>query len=125
MKLHGQRWLYRLGNTEIVVDNAFNWWGWGQERWLINGDIIRETGGWFATRHAFDEPWLTPLGDGVLAVEMRSRLTGVACSVKLDGKAIDPGALFEASWRGRRSWPTADDWKEVADFSIFDVLRQT
>lgn len=125
MKLHGQRWLYRLGNTEIVVDNAFNWWGWGQERWLINGDVIRETGAWFEIKRAFDQPWLSPLGDGALAVELRSRLTGVDCSLKLDGEAVDPDALFEASWRGRRSWPAANHWKEAADFSIFDVLRKT
>ena len=124
MKLHGQRWLYRAGNAEVIVDNAFSWWGWGQERWLINGDVIRETGGWFESRRAFDEPWLTPLGDGILAVELRARLTGVDCSVMLDGEALEHDALFEASWRGKRSWPAADRWEEVADFSIFNVLRQ-
>jgi hypothetical protein len=89
MKLHGQRWLYRLGNAEIVVENAFSWWGWAQERWLINGDVIRETGGWFEIRRVFDEPWLT----------------GVDCSVTLEREALDHDALFEASWRGKRSWP--------------------
>jgi hypothetical protein len=124
VKLHGQRWLYRLGNAEIAVENAFSWWGWAQERWLINGDVIHETGGWFAIRRAFNEPWLTPLGDGTLAVELRSRPTGVDCSVMLDGEALKHDALFETSWRGRRRWPTADDWKEVTDFSIFSVLSQ-
>jgi hypothetical protein len=121
LKLHGQRWLYRLGNAEIVVENAFSWWGWAQERWLINGDVINETGGWFEIQRVFDEPWLTPLGDGMLAVEMRSRFTGVDCSVTLDGAPLEHGALFEANWRGRRIWPAADDWEEVTDFSIFNA----
>ncbi|RNJ62733.1 MAG: hypothetical protein EDM03_08750 [Porphyrobacter sp. IPPAS B-1204] len=124
MKLHGQRWLYRLGNAEIVVENAFSWWGWAQERWLINDDIVREAGDWFKVRRVFDEPWLTPVSDGLLAVEMRSRFTGVDCWVTLDGEALEPHAVFEANWGGKRSWPASEDWKEVADSLIFNVLRQ-
>ena len=122
MRLHGQRWLYRVGNAEVIVENAFSWWGWAQERWLINGEVIRETGGWFAIRRSFDEPWLTPLGDGFLTANLRSRLTSVECLLMLDGEAVDHEALFEASWRRKGSWPSADHWKEVASFSIFDGM---
>jgi len=121
MKLHGQRWLYLIGNAEIAVDNAFSWWGWAQERWLINGETIRETGGWFVFRRSFDEPWLTPLGDGILAVELRSKLSAVHCAVTLDGEPQEHDALFEASWQGRRSWPAADDWQAVDAFSVFII----
>ena len=121
MKIYGQRWLYRIGNTEVAVDNAFSLWGWAQERWLINGEVIRETGGWFALKRSFAEPWLTTLGEGTLAAELRSRLTGVDCSVTLDGEAIPHDTLFEAEWTGRKSWPAAGDWKEVAAFSAFNL----
>lgn len=119
MKLHGQRWLYRVGNAEILVDNAFSWWGWAQERWLINGDIMRRTGGWFAVKRSFDEPWLTPLGDGILEVHLRSRLSSVECLVTLDGERLDHEALYETSWSGRGAWPASEDWLEVDSFSIF------
>lgn len=122
MKLHGQRWLYRVGNAEVVVENAFSWWGWAQERWLVNGDVVRETGGWFALRRSHREPWLTPLGDGVLTAELRARTGSVECVVMLDGERLPPDALFEASWAGRRAWPAADQWAEVDAFSIFLTL---
>ena len=122
MRMYGQRWFYRVGNTEVIVDNAFSWLGWAQERWLINGEVIRETGGWFNIRRSFHEPWLTPLGDGFLTANLRSRLSRVECVLMLDGEAVDHDALFEASWHPKGSWPSADDWKEVARFSIFDVL---
>lgn len=120
MKLYGQRWLYRVGNAEVAVDNAFSWWGWAQERWLINGEFIRETGGWFTIRRSFAEPWLTTLGEGVLSAELRSRLNGLDCSVTLDGEAVPHDTLFEAEWHGKKSWPAAEDWKEVAAFSVFN-----
>lgn len=121
--MHGQRWRYRVGNADVIVDNAFSWWGWAQERWLINGDVVRETRGWFAIRRSYAEPWLTPLGDGLLSVELRSRLSAVDCALKLDGEAVDHDALFEASWHGKGSWPAPDLWQEVARFAIFDHLR--
>ena len=122
MKLQGQRWLYRLGNAEVVVENAFSWEGWAQERWLINGEVAGETGGWLVTRRSFDEPWLTPLGDGVLAVEMRSRLLTVECRVTLDGVTIEPDALFEGRWHGKGVWPAADQWTAVPRFSVLKLL---
>ncbi|WP_156318145.1 hypothetical protein [Porphyrobacter sp. AAP60] len=48
-------------------------------------------------RRSFDEPWLTPLGDGILAVEMRAKATHVVCRVLLDGVVLEHDALFEAS----------------------------
>ena len=96
MKLYGQLWLYRVGNAEVAVDNAFSWWGWAQERWLT-----------------------TP-GEGVLCAELRSRLNGLDCSVTLDGEAVPHDTLFEAEWLGRKSWPAAEDWKEVSAFSVFN-----
>lgn len=123
MKLHGQRWLYRVGNAEVIVDNAFTWWGWAQERWLVNDDVVRETGGWFVFKRSFDEPWLTPLGDGILSAELRSRIASVECLLTLDGERQDSVALFEASWFGRGAWPPSQNWAEVESFSVFETLR--
>ncbi len=71
-------------------------------------------------KRSFAEPWLTALGEGILAVELRSRLYGVDCSVTLDGEALPHDTLFEAEWLGRKSWPAAEDWKEVSAFSVFN-----
>ncbi len=122
MKLHGQRWLYRVGNAEVCVDNAFSWLGWTQERWVINGEVARATGGWWVSRRSFEEPWLTPLGDGVLTAELRAKTDYVACRLLLDGVVCEHDALFEASWYGRGGWPDADAWTEVRRFAVFDGL---
>lgn len=119
MKLHGQRWLYRVGNAEVCVDNAFSWWGWAQERWVINGDVVRQSGGWFVFRRSFQEPWLTPFGDGILAADLRAQISSVACIVTLDGERLEHDALFEASWSGRKTWPVGTAWTEVERFSVF------
>lgn len=123
MKIHGQRWLYRVGNAEVIVDNAFTWLGWGQERWVINGEIIRATAGWFAFKRYFDEPWLTPLGEGMLAAELRSQMAGIACVVTLDGEVQPHDATFEATWTGRGAWPADAAWTQVDSFSIFEALK--
>lgn len=122
MKIHGQRWLYRVGNAEVIVDNAFSWIGWGQERWVINGETVRATAGWFVFRRTFDEPWLTPLGEGMLAAALRSQMTGIACVVTLDGEAQPCDALFEATWSGRGAWPESAAWTQVDSFAIFDAV---
>ncbi|MDG5746646.1 hypothetical protein P8Q88_00485 [Qipengyuania sp. XHP0207] len=123
MKLHGQRWRFQLENSEIFVDNAFSWYGWAQERLVVNGDVAQAAGQWFAFRRSFDEDWLTVTGDGLLEVRMRSTLTGVNCEIAIDGTAVEPDGLFEATWKGRRSWPEEVRWKEVAEFSIFRDLK--
>lgn len=124
MKLHGQRWLYRIGNAEVVVDNAFSWWGWGQERWLINNEIIGQTKGWFVLKRSFAEPWLTYLGDSILAADLRARPVSVECRVTLDGELLDPDAIFKASWFGRGAWPTADNWIEVKALSFVQADKE-
>jgi hypothetical protein len=53
---------------------------------------------------------------------MRARLISVGCTVTVDGAVLEHDAMFEASWRERRSWPTAKDGKDIADFSILKVL---
>jgi hypothetical protein len=111
----GQRWEYRIGNSVVLVDNAFAWTGWTQERLLVNGDTVREAGGWFAFYRGFDESWLTQLGEGKLRAVLRSRMRGIACTVTLDGAVQEPIALWEARWSGGPSqrWPAEVDWTEA------------
>lgn len=111
--LYGQRWQYNIGNTEINVDNAFSVWGWAQERLLVNSEVTHTADGWFIFRRSFREPWLTILGDGVLGVRLKSKLKSVSCEVTIDGKAIEPDAIFKAVWDIQGAWPNSDDWIET------------
>ncbi len=122
MKIHGQRWRYQLANTEVCVDNAFSWFGWAQERVLINDEVIQSVGAWFSFRRSFKEPWLMPTGDGELAIRMQSTLTGVDVELRLGGEAVEHDELFEADWRGRGTWPHAERWTKTERFSIFEQL---
>ena len=122
-KVHGQRWLFRIGNAEVIADNAFSWLGWGQERWLINGVLVRETRGWFALERSFSEPWVTSFGEGTFAANLKLRAASVECFVTVNGERQNHDALFEACWSERGARPSAEDWVEVTSFSIFRFLR--
>ncbi|MBL8657055.1 MAG: hypothetical protein JNJ92_06810 [Altererythrobacter sp.] len=110
----GQRWEYRIGNSIVMVDNAFSWTFWAQERLIVNDETAQEAGGRFGLYRSFGEAWLTHLGEGELRVVMTSQIAGIACSVTLDRAPIEPEALWEASWRGARySWPQQSEWVEA------------
>jgi len=113
LKLNGKRWRYEIGNTEVLVDNAYSLWGWAQERWLINSKVVKSTGGWFSLSRAFDEPWLTALGEGVLEVKLRAAVKDVRCTVLIDGEEIEPDSVFRAVWPNQGSWPASEEWIEV------------
>lgn len=118
MEIHGQRWRYRVGNTLVNVDNAFSWTGWAQERLIVNEETVQQSGQWFGFRRAFDEPWLTSIGEDELRVRLRSKLMGISCEAELAGEKIDPDALFETSWAGTKgSWPNEQDWVQTDAFS--------
>ena len=119
MKLHGQRWRYQLANTEIFVDNAFSWFGWSQERLLINGEVAQSVGSWLSFKRSFDEPWLTLSGDGIVEISMRSKLNGISVELRLDDEMIEHEELFEAAWHGKGVWPNPDLWMKTEQFSIF------
>lgn len=114
MGMHGQRWVYRIGNSVVAVDNGFAWIGWAQERMVVNGETAQETEGWFRTRQDYFEPWIVPGGEGVLTVRLVAGLMRVNCSAELDGRAIDPVETLETRWSGPRgSWPEDADWSPV------------
>ena len=114
MKLIGQRWRYRVGNSQVDVDNGFSWSLRGQERLSINGAVVRKTGGRLRLFQRYAEPWLTPLGDGQLSVVLRARRLGIACMVTLDGEPVEPEQLFEVRWAGTGGdWPEESAWQPV------------
>ncbi|MBO9510342.1 hypothetical protein [Erythrobacter sp. A6_0] len=110
---------YQLANTEIFVDNAFSWFGWAQERLLINGEVAQSIGSWLSFKRSFDEPWLTLSGDGIVEVSMRSKLNGISVELRLDDEMIEDEELFEAARHGKGVWPNPDLWIKTEQFSIF------
>lgn len=39
----GQRWVYRVGNSVVCVDNGFAWIGWAQERMVVNDETVQSS----------------------------------------------------------------------------------
>lgn len=114
MKLHGERWVYRIGNSVIRVDNGFAWVGFAQERMVVNDETVQSHEGWFALRQDFFEPWIVPGGEGVLKVTMLAGLMRVHCRAELDGVVIQPAETSKTTWSGPKgSWPPEEAWQPV------------
>lgn len=114
MKLRGQRWQYRVGNSTVNVDNAWSFTFWAQERLIVNDETVRRTGAFLALRRSYDEPWLTMIGEDELLVRMSAGVQAVLCKVTLGGEELEPDALFEATWTGpRHTWPEGAAWIET------------
>lgn len=114
MKLHGQRWVFRIGNSTVKVDNAFSfsWSMWGQERMIVNDEVLYISSG-ARFSQTFTEPWLTPDGESTLEVTLYGGLMSLICEAKLDGRRLEPEACYSASWTsGRNHWPAEDAWEE-------------
>ena len=103
MYLIGQAWVYRVGNSIVRVENAFAWRGWAQERLIVNEEPVRTAGAWFGLSRDFKEDWLTPTGEGKLAVGLRSRVNGIGCEALLEGVEVAPEEFLQARWRGGRN----------------------
>ena len=111
MYLIGQAWVYRVGNSIVRVENAFAWRGWAQERLIVNEEPVRTAGAWFGLSRDFKEDWLTPTGEGKLAVGLRSRVNGIGCEALLEGVEVAPEEFLQARWRGGRNvWAPTEAW---------------
>lgn len=114
MKMLGQRWVYRVGNSVVCIDNGFAWIGWAQERMVVNDETVQSSEGWFRLRQDYLEPWIVPGGEGVLTVKLISEMLGIACHADLDGQPLEPAETLKSKWSGpKRSWPTATEWIPV------------
>ena len=119
MKLMGQRWQYRVGNSVVNVDNAWSWTFWAQERLCVNDEIVRRSGGFLVLRRSFKEPWLTMMGEDELSVQLMTAVQAVHCKVTLAGEDLEPDGLYEATWRGARHvWPQEADWVETDEMTF-------
>lgn len=111
MNFMGQRWIYRIGNHTVAVDNAFTWALYGKERLVIDSLETQSTSGYFRLRQSYSEPWLASLDGGRLEVMLHATALGIACHVKLDGTQIKADDLFASRWSGpKSSWPSDDAW---------------
>ncbi len=114
MRLHGQRWVYRIGNSVVCIDNGFSWVGWAQERMVVNDETVQSSDGWFRLRQDYFEPWIVPGGEGVLRVKLVAGMMRISCSADLDSQPLDPVEILEATWSGsKKAWPPADAWTPV------------
>jgi len=111
VKMQGQRWVYRLGNSVVCIDNGFSWLGWTQERMVVNDETVQQSDGWFRYRQDFFEPWIIPGGEGVLRVKLVAALLTVNCSASLDDRELQPSETRRADWSGAQgTWPADDGW---------------
>ena len=118
MYLIGQAWVYRVGNSIVRVENAFAWRGWAQERLIVNEEPVRTAGAWFGLSRDFKEDWLTPTGEGKLAVGLRSRVNGIGCEALLEGVEVAPEEFLQARWRGGRNvWAPTEAWTPAGKHS--------
>lgn len=59
----------------------------------------------------FKEDWLTPTGEGELAITLRAHINGVSCLAMLEGVAIEPEGFLQGRWRGgKNAWAPAEAW---------------
>lgn len=109
MKLYGQRWEYALeGWRSICVDNAFDIWGRGNERLLIDGQSLLQETSWMKRRTTLRHE----LEDGrFFCAELAGGLVTIRCEATLDGLPITPARILQAKWRGAQdSWPAETAW---------------
>ena len=121
MQMICQRWTYRVGNSTVTVDNAFNWLGWAQERLRVNDETVQDSRGLFRTRQSYAEPWLTMIGEGELSVCISARVMSIQCELRLNGDFIAPEAYLATRWSGpKNSWPAEEDWRPAqrGDFIV-------
>lgn len=129
-KIIGQRWLYLIGNHAVLVDNAYDTSGWGQERMLVDGTQVHSSHGAGRFDQQYKEPWLTNLGDATLEIDLRSGLFSVGCTARLNGAVVEHERYYTAQWSGPHlSWPNDGDWVETKyaepEFSIMRYLAKT
>ena len=107
----GERWEFELGNSTICIDNAHARDGWGQERFLLNGEVAHAAEGAMRFKQDFREPWLASVGETEIEIRLESGLFSIKCCAFLDGKRLEPTRYFQAQWSGERlSWPAEAEW---------------
>ena len=110
----GQRWVFQIGNHTVFVDNAYDKSGWGQERLIVDGEVVESSEGSMRFEQEYQESWLTAAGDSELEVRLYSGLMAIGCEVLLEGKPVDHDEYFQSSWVGPKSnWPEEALWAKA------------
>ena len=113
-RLFGQRWRYQVGNSIVVVDNAYSLPFWGKERLLVNDEEVQSAFAYGTFRRTFSEPWLTSAGEDRLKIVLTSGLLEIRCGAWLGGTKLTPLDMQKARWTGdKRSWPDDAAWRST------------
>ena len=124
MKLYGQRWVYRIGNQTVTVDNAYSWSMWGLERMLVNDETAHSASGSMVFSRKFQEEWLSSLGEGMVRVSIKGGLTSMICETTLDGNRLLPDECFVTVWNGdEKNWPENSTWKPTEPGHAIRIFR--
>ena len=125
MKLYGQRWVYRIGNQTVTIDNGFSWSFWGQERMLINDEAAHVTDGYMVLSRAYQEGWLTLVGDSMLHVTLTSGVLSIFCEARIGENRLQPDECFVTAWSGEKGhWPDNLIWKPINPAHGIRVIAQ-
>lgn len=115
-RMFGQRWRYEVGNSTVIVDNAYTLFGWVKERLIVNDDEVQTSSSSWTFFRAFSEPWLTRIGEEDLEISMIAGLLSVQCGARLGHEKLTPVDILKASWVGdRESWPLDSDWRPTRE----------
>ncbi|MGJ3231568.1 MAG: hypothetical protein ACFE0P_07205 [Oceanicaulis sp.] len=109
LTLRGKRWLYDIGGRRVSVENAWSWTGWAQERVVVDGESVRETGEEMKTRRRFTVPVEETRLNAPLEIDMRAKGFWIDCRMRYGDELIEPIDVQYGNWRGERGdWPPAE-----------------
>ena len=106
MRLRGKRWIYRFDNHEVRAENAWHWSGWAQERLVVDGEVVRATGGHWRTSERFVVR-VPDAEDGArIVVELTAGLFAIHCKASRGDVLMAPDDVQYGSWDGEAGyWP--------------------
>ena len=110
MRVRGQRWEFQIGNNIIIVENAWSWLGYSQERVRLNDEIIKDREGWF---------WFilskTEIAAFTILEEEHAVVVGISysesdyqlyCRVITETEIHEPQSFTQAKWdTNSHKWP--------------------
>lgn len=114
MRVKGERWEFSIGNNIIIVENAWHWSGYSQERVRLNDEVIteREGWGWFvikATTIAEFEILDVP-HDVVVGIHYEGTDYSIYCRVITETEVFKPDDWSEGKWDTKTyKWPPDPD----------------
>ena len=114
MRVRGQRWEFQIGNNVVIVENAWSWLGYSQERIRVNDEIIKDRAGWFwviiskseiASFEILDEDHAVIVGINYTDADHQ-----IYCRIITETEIHTPQAFTEAKWDTETyKWPPDPD----------------